>query len=81
MLLKITEERVFSVNNRLIKQVGGWSMVGPISVGFWDIYVSEMTEEGHVCPMKPNLYKRHVDDTFIRKKKNKPDNIFEKLNF
>ena len=46
MLLKLTKVCVFSVNNKLIKQIDG-------------------------CPM---------DDTYIRRKKNEPDSLFEKLN-
>ena len=28
----------------------------------------------------PHSYERYVDDTYIRKKKNKPNSLFEKLN-
>ena len=79
LLLKLTKECVFSVNNRLIKQIDGCPMGGPISVVFSDIYVSKM-EEDIVTPMKPHFYKRYVDDTYIRRKKNEPDSLFEKLN-
>ena len=30
--------------------------------------------------MMPHSYERYVDDTYIRKKKNKPNSLFEKLN-
>ena len=30
--------------------------------------------------MKPHSYERYVDDTYIQKKKNKPNDLFEKLN-
>ena len=63
-LLKLTKECVFSVNNRLIKQIDGCPMGGPISAAFSDIYVSKM-EEDIVTPMKPHFYKRYVDDTYI----------------
>ena len=63
-LLKLTKECVFSVNNRLIKQIDGCPMGGPISAVFSDIYVSKM-EEDIVTPMKPHFYKRYVDDTYI----------------
>ena len=78
-LLKLTEECVFSVNNRLIKQIDGCLMGGPISVVFSDIYVSKV-EEDIITAKKPHFYKRYVDDTYIRRKKNKPDSLFEKLN-
>ena len=54
-------------------------MGGPISVVFSDIYVSKM-EEDIVAPIKPHFYKRYVDDTYIQRKKNEPDSLFEKLN-
>ena len=56
-----------------------WLHNGPISVVFPDIYVSKI-EEDIVAPMKPHFYKRHVDDAYIRRKKNEPDSLFEKLN-
>ena len=79
LLLKLTKECVFSVNNRLIKQIDGCPMGGPISVVFPDINVPKM-EEDIVTPMKPHFCKRYVDDTHIRKKKNEPNCLFEKLN-
>ena len=30
--------------------------------------------------MKPHFYKRYVDDTYIRRRKNESDSLFEKLN-
>ena len=79
LLLKLTKKCVFSVNNMLIKHIYSWAMGGPISKVFSDIYVSKM-EEDIVTPMKPHFYKRYVDDTYIRRKKNEPDSLFEKLN-
>ena len=54
-------------------------MGGLISVVFSDIGVSKM-EKDTVVPLKPLFYKRYVDVTYIRRKKNEPDNLFEKLN-
>ena len=34
----------------------------------------------NVAPTKPHFYKRYVDDTYIQRKKNEPDSLFEKLN-
>ena len=50
LLSKLTKEYVFSVNDRIIKQIGGCPMECPISVVFSDIYVSKM-EEDIVAPM------------------------------
>ena len=79
LLLKLTKECVFSVNNWLIKQIDGCPMGGPISVIFTDIFVSKM-EEHIVAPMKPPFSERYVDDTYICRKKDETDSLFEKLN-
>ena len=65
LLLNLTRECVFSVNNRLINQIDGCPMGGSISVVFSDIYVSKMDED-IVAPTKPKFYERYVDDTYIR---------------
>ena len=62
-----------------MKQIDGCPIGGLISVVFSDIYISKV-EEDIVAPMKPHFYKRYVDDTYIRRKKNEPDSLFEKLN-
>ena len=76
-LKQLTKECTFSVNNRLIKQIDGCPMGGPISVVFADIYMCKMED---VAPLKPIFYKRYVDDTYVRRKKNTTDELFEKLN-
>ena len=64
---------------RLIKQIDGFPMGRPISaVVFSDIYFSKMGED-IFAPMKLHFYKRYVDDTYIRRKENEPDSLFEKL--
>ena len=75
LLSKLTKEYVFSVNDRIIKQIGGCPMGCPISVVFSDIYVSKM-EEDIVAPMKSHFYKRYVADTYIRKN-NEPQSFFQ----
>ena len=52
LLIKLTKESVFSVNNRLIKQIDRCPMGGPISLVFSDIYMCKM-EEDVVKPLKP----------------------------
>ena len=54
-------------------------MGGPISVVFADIYMCKM-EEDVVAPLKPIFCKRYVDDTYVRRKKNTTDELFEKFN-
>ena len=79
LLIKLTKEFIFSVNNRLIKQIDGCPMGGPISVVFADIYMCKM-EDDVIAPLKPLFYKRYVDDTYVRREKNTTDELFEKLN-
>ena len=79
LLIKLTKECTFSVNNRLIKEIDGCPMGGPISVVFVDIYMCKI-EDDVVAPIKPIFCKRHVDDTYVRRKKSTKDELFEKLN-
>ena len=79
LLVKLTKECVFSVNSRLIKQIDGCPMGDPVSVVFSDIFMCKM-EEDVVVPAKPIFYKRYVDDTYIRRKKNVNDELFQNLN-
>ena len=54
-------------------------MGGPVSVVFLDIFVCKM-EEDVVVPAKPIFYKCYVDDTYLRRKKNVNDELFQNLN-
>ena len=51
---------MFSANGKLLKQIDGSPMGGPISVVFPDIYMCKM-EFGVVVPTKSLFYKRYVD--------------------
>ena len=75
MLLKLIKECVFSVNDRLIKQIDGCPMGGPISVVFSDIYVSKI-EGDIVAPMKPHFIKHMSMTRIFEEKKNVPDSLF-----
>ena len=55
------------------------SLGGPLSVVLSDIYVCRM-EENIVAPSKPLLYKCYVDDTYVRRKKNETDKLYNALN-
>ena len=79
LLMKLTKDCTFSMNNRLIKQIDGCCMGCPISVVFADIYMCQMEDEV-VVPIKPKFYKRYVDHTYVRRKKNTKDERFENLN-
>ena len=79
LLFKLTKGYVFSVTEKLLKQVNSCLMGGPISVAFSDIFMCKM-EFDVVVPGKPIFYKRYVDDTYVRRKKNDVDKLFEELN-
>ena len=78
LLYKLSSQCVFSVNNQLIKQIDGCPMGRPISVVFSDIFVNKF-ERDIVIPIAPNLYKHYVD-IFVKRKKNKPDDLYNALN-
>ena len=79
LLTNLTKDCTFPVNNQLIKQIDGCPMGGPISVVFGDICMCKM-EDDVASSTKTIFYKRYVDDTYVRRKKNKKDELFEKLN-
>ena len=78
LLTNLTKDCTFSVNNQLIKQIDGCPMGGPILVVFGDICMCKM-EDDVASSTKTIFYKRYVDDTYVRRKKNKKDELFEKL--
>ena len=79
MLNKLTTECAFSANNRLIKKIDGCPIGGPIPAVLSDIFVCKM-EEDTVAPSKPLFYKRYVDDTYVRRKKNETDELYNAPN-
>ena len=54
-------------------------MGGPVSAIFSGIFMCKM-EDDVVVPVKPNFYKRHFDDSYIRREKNVNDELFQNLN-
>ncbi len=79
LLERLTGECIFSVNGRLMKQIDGCQMGGPLSGRFADIFMIKL-ERSVVVPRNPPLYRRYVDDSFNRRKKGVPDELFEALN-
>ena len=70
---------MFLVTEKLLKQVNGCSIDGPVSVIFSNIFTCKM-EFDSIVPDKPIFYRRYVDDTYVRRKKNDVDKLFEELN-
>ena len=75
---KLYKGRTFLADGRLIRQVDGYLIGGPISVVLSIIFCVKM-EFDVVKPLKPKLYKRYVD-IYSKRIKNQPDKLFEKLN-
>ena len=63
LLLKLTTECIFSVNEQLSKQIDGVSMGDALSVVLSDCSINKM-EKDIVIPFKPKFYKRFVDDIY-----------------
>ena len=51
----------------------------PISVVLSGIYVCKL-EENIVAPSKPLLYKPCVDDTYVKRKRNETEKLYNPLN-
>ena len=69
LLLKLTTESAFLFQGQFYKQFDGCTMGGPLSVIISDIFMTKL-EEDIVIPSQPTFYKRFVDDSFNRRKKN-----------
>ena len=78
-MLKLAKRFVFLVTEKLLKQVGDCIMGGTTSVVFLDKFMCKI-ELDVVVSAKPIFYKRYVDGTYVRRKKNDVDKLFEKLN-
>ena len=72
LLLKLTTECTFSINEQLCKQIDRVSMGGALSVVLSDSFMKKM-EKDVVIPFKPKFYKRFVDNIYRRRKRNEPD--------
>ena len=80
LLEKLTQNCVFSVNNKLVKQVDGCPMGGAISVTMSGIHLKRMEKE-RALPSKPKFYKPYVDNTITKRKKNTDiDELFQNMN-
>ena len=67
------------LNTKCYKHVDGFSIGGPLSVIFSDIYMTK-TEKKAVEQTKRQFYKRFVDDIINKRYKDQPDNLFQALN-
>ena len=79
LLMKLATENIFIFNGKYYQQTDGCTMGGSLSVVFAKIFMTKL-EEDVVRPMNPSFYRRFVDDSIIRREKNKPDELFNKIN-
>ena len=61
-------------NENLIRQIDACPLGGSISVVLSNIFCIKM-EHDISSLLKPNLYKRYVDDVFSKQVKNQPDKL------
>ena len=69
LLLKLTTECTFSINEQLYKQIDGVPMGDTLSVVLSDCFMNKM-ERNVVIPLKPTFYKRFVDYIYRGRKRN-----------
>ena len=77
LLNKLCKSCTFLADGKLIRQVGGCPMGGPISVDLSNIFCVKIDFDV-IKPLKPKLFKCYVNDS--KWTKNQPDTFFEKLN-
>ena len=65
-------------NDSFYRQIDGCTMGGPLSVIMSNIFMTKL-ELAVVVPMKPNFYKRFIDDVLTRRKINTPDLLLQKM--
>ena len=80
LLLKLPKRCVFSVTEKLLRQIDVCPMGGPISLVFSDGFMYKM-ELDVVVPTTPIFCKHYVDDTYVWKKGNDVHKLFKELNF
>ena len=79
LLHRLATNCVFSAYGNLYKQTDGCTMGGLMSVVLGNIFMSKL-EKDTVSPMKRMLYRRYVDDIYLRRIRNQPDLLYENLN-
>ena len=79
LLEKLTKNCVFSVNDKLVKQIEECPVRGAISVILSGIHMKRM-EQDYVAPLNSKVYKRYVDDTITKSEKNATNDELLKLN-
>ena len=77
--LQTHKKCTFSATGKLWEKVDGVCMGDTLSVTLSDCFMNKM-ERDIVLPLKPKFYRWFVNDTYRRKKKNEPDELFSKMN-
>ena len=68
----MTKESVFTVNNRLMKQIYDCRMGGLISAVFSGMYMCKM-KKNVAKTLKPTFYKQYVDDAYAKCEQDETD--------
>ena len=76
LLNNVTRNSVFSFNDKLYRQVDGCRMGNPLSPVLANIFMAKL-ERDVVQPFDPPFYDRYVDDCFLKKTKNIPDELLD----
>ena len=79
LLLKLTTKSTFKFNSKFYKQSDGCTMGGPLSVTFFNIYLTKLKKD-KVRSTNSLLYKPFVDDVINRRKNSKLDALLTSLN-
>ena len=79
LLNKLCKGCTFLADGKLIREVDGCPMGGPISVVLSNIFCVKM-EFDVVKSLKPKFNKRYVNNIYSKRIQNQPDKLFEKLN-
>ena len=79
LLYKLTTECTFSAIGKLRKEVDGVFVGVTLSVILSDCFMNKM-ERDIALPLKPKFYRQFVANIYRRRKKNKTDELFSKMN-
>ena len=61
LLLKLATESACSFQSQFYKQTDGYTIGGPLSVTFNEIYLTKL-EKDQVKPLKPKFYRSLMDE-------------------
>ena len=66
---RLTKNCIFSVNDKLVKQIEGCPMGADISSMMSGIHMKRMQKD-RVASLNPKFYRRNIDNTITKRRKN-----------